>query len=158
MKIFRFALFLLFIGVGVFGYKGLGKKSEVAAFPRGREKPMQVEAIRLAAESFRPTISSRGFVTSAQRGMLKPEVAGVVASIADNFDTGFSFERGDILLELRKSDFEAAVASARAEIGRLEADSGEGSARCGALILARGEWHALSAIAPGGARAADPAG
>ncbi len=111
------------------GYRALSSKGEVKSFRPDRVAPLQVETIHLRKQAYRPMIGGRGFVTSAQRGMLKPEFAGVVESIASNFDTGSSFEKGDILLELRKTDFTADLATARAELGRRQAELVEEQAR-----------------------------
>tara|TARA_B100001123_G_scaffold445405_1_gene596909 strand:- start:9232 stop:10455 length:1224 start_codon:yes stop_codon:yes gene_type:complete len=81
--------------------KGLGK-----ILPR-------VEVAEITAEPLSLTIESQGTVQSRIETVLTAEVSGIIERVSPQLFPGSFFEKHDVLLEIDKVDYEAALANAK---------------------------------------------
>src|SRR5210317_289233 len=111
--VFKILLPIIFIAVAVIFttvlviLKSKPEQEEISRIlPRVEVKTIRSEALVL-------TIESQGTVMPRTETVLTAEVSGVVESISPKLLTGSFFQKGDILLEIDKTEYEAALANAR---------------------------------------------
>jgi len=107
---------------------------------RGAVNPV-VRLIHPQAENIRLSAEATGVVQARTTVDLVPQVGGRVAFVANDLAVGGSFEKGKTLFRIDATDYENAVARARADLQRAEADlqleRAEGN-------VARREWDLVS--------------
>jgi RND family efflux transporter MFP subunit len=142
----RFLIPLLLIAVGYGGMKILGTKVEETAPPRSFERELpKADVIELRRSSFAASIDSQGVVRAHNSTPLTSRVSGRVQLINPRFEDGGFFKKGDILLELDPSDFEASLASAEARLARATAAHAQEVARAQQALL---DWQDLGYTEP----------
>lgn len=113
---------------------------------RARPEPLKsidpvVEVLRVELVSKVFTIPSQGTVRAATSIPLISELDGVVIEVSPVFEQGGFFSKGDVLLRLDSTDYEALVAQAESQLAgaRLKLDTIKAESK-----LARQDWAALS--------------
>ena len=107
------------------------------------------------AEATRHTyrIQSQGTALPRTSIRLVSEVSGKVVSIAESFDVGQIFTKGDVLLKIDARDYELALAQARSQVAqaqlRLQMEVKEAD-------VVRREWKLLNQGEPTGMQAREP--
>ena len=107
------------------------------------------------AEATRHTyrIQSQGTALPRTSIRLVSEVSGKVVSIAESFDVGQIFTKGDVLLKIDARDYELALAQARSQVAqaqlRLQMEVKEAD-------VVRREWELLNQGEPSGLQAREP--
>ncbi len=106
--------------VGALGFVLLSRVPE--STPRAKEKPrvIKTRAIELRAQEFQTEFPTRGVVRPHNEVTLTPEVSGRIVRVAAEFEDGAFFSAGDVLIELDKRDYEAAVVVAQAQLARAQ--------------------------------------
>lgn len=102
-----------------------GVPSPASATGQSPTAPVQaigVETMTVATESVADDVTAVGTLRSNESVMLRPEVAGRIASI--RFREGAPVKRGDVLVELDSSVQEAELQQARANLALAEANFG----------------------------------
>ena len=94
-------------------------RPEVVKEPKPRTVPV-VETLTVAPRSEPVVVRSQGTVAPRAFLQLTARVPGTVAAIAPQFVDGGVIERGDVLVEIDRRDFEIAVTRARAQVARAE--------------------------------------
>ena len=100
-----------------------------------------VEVMRVELTSKDFEIPSQGTVRASTSIPLMSELDGVVNEVASEFQQGSFFSKGDVLLELDATDYEAVVAQAESQLAgaRLKLETIQAESK-----LARQDWEALS--------------
>ncbi|MFT5882422.1 MAG: RND family efflux transporter MFP subunit [Crocinitomicaceae bacterium] len=132
---------ILILAVGAWGWnyfstaKDDSKKEKPAKLTKIERKEralanaQQTHVIKLESEDFKVELTSHGIVKPTAITTLNPQVTGIVAKIAANFENGSFVEKGEILVELDQSDFQSQISSAAAALARAEASLAQEKAR-----------------------------
>jgi RND family efflux transporter MFP subunit len=123
----------------------LGEKEEEPVQARGPRTLQTAEVVPLVRSSFAVFINSQGVVRPHNSTLLTPRVAGRVQTIHSRFEPGAFFKKGDVLLELDSSDFDAALAGAEARLARADAELAQENARAEQALL---DWVDLGYTDP----------
>jgi multidrug efflux system membrane fusion protein len=81
---------------------------------------LNVEASPLKTTSYQVIVTSQGVVRARTESTLIPEVAGRIISVAQEFQSGGFFEKGEILVTIDPSDYETALIVAQAALTQAE--------------------------------------
>lgn len=103
-------------------------------------KPRLVVTEEIVPSTVRVTVASQGNVTPRTQTSLVSEVSGVVDSVAEAFVAGGFFRKGDVLLQIDPSDYEAAVKRSEAQLAAARAALAQEEARA---EQARKDWSSL---------------
>ena len=137
---FRILIPIAILAFGWMVMTQLSKKEEEPPM-KHRERTLQTaEVVPLRRSSFGVFVNSQGVVRPHNSTSLTPRVAGRVQIIHDNFEPGAFFKKGDVLLELDHTDFDAALAGAEARLARAEAALALEEARAEQVLL---DWKDL---------------
>ncbi|MEM7145696.1 MAG: efflux RND transporter periplasmic adaptor subunit [Verrucomicrobiota bacterium] len=107
-----------------------------------------VRVLKVSPDSFQPTIPSQGILEPLTRTTATSEVSGKVVEVFPNFYPGQLFTKGGTLLQIDSSDYDAALATAEANLAQARLNLETEKARA---VQAKKDWDKLS---PG--RAASP--
>jgi RND family efflux transporter MFP subunit len=99
-----------------------------------------VETQVLTPQSYTIKVSSSGKVQASTQTKLVAEVSGRVVKLADNFQDGAFFTKGDILLQIDDADFLNAVTVAKSEVEQKQLQLQEEKARA---KVAKQDWRLL---------------
>lgn len=80
---------------------------------------VEVEPARSVAADF--VVRAQGTVQPRTQTVLVAEVSGVIVEVADQFNAGGFFKRGDVLLRIDPRDYQAALRRAEAAVANREA-------------------------------------
>lgn len=114
--------------------------SEEPSFERPKREAPIAEVIELRRQEFPVTLTTQGVVQPRNSTSLTPRVSGRILRVSERFEPGAFFSKGEVLLELDPTDFEAAVATAEAQLARSEAALAQEQARSQQALL---DWKAL---------------
>ena len=140
-SILRIIPAILILAIGVWGWKYFStaendsknekptKLSKTERKARTLSNAQQTHVIELTSENFLVELTSHGIVKPPAITTLNPQVTGIVAKIAPNFESGSFVEKGEILVELDQSDFQSQISSASAALARAEASLAQENAR-----------------------------
>lgn len=138
MNKFILPIIVLFIGNAVavlLMFSGPDAKKQA----QKRHLPL-VETQLLKAQSYTVKVSSSGKVKASTQTKLVAEVSGRVIKLADNFQDGAFFTKGDILLQIDDADFLNAVTVAKSEVEQQQLQLQEEKARA---KVAKKDWRLL---------------
>lgn len=141
MRIFLPILLIVALTVaGVFGLSKFKKKSPPKA-PIVRVE--QVETLRIDPQTHTILLHSQGTIQAKTQGILSTEVSGKIVSLSPAFQKGGIFKKGDLLLTLDTTAYEAAVAQAKVQIAQAELKLQEEQARSEQALK---EWEAAQSL------------
>lgn len=127
-----------------------GKKPE-SQIPQPKRPAVEVQIAEATRHTYR--IQSQGTALPRISIRLVSEVSGKVVSIAESFDVGQIFTKGDVLLKIDARDYELALAQARSQVAqaqlRLQMEVKEAD-------VVRREWMLLNQGEPTGMQAREP--
>ena len=138
MNKFILPIIVLFIGNAV-AVLLMFSGPEVKKQAKKRHFPL-VETQLLTPQSYTIKVSSSGKVNASTQTKLVAEVSGRIIKLADNFQDGAFFAKGDILLQIDDADFLNAVTVAKAEVEQKQLQLQEEKARA---KLAKQDWRLL---------------
>lgn len=133
----------LLVGYGLMVSLKASKKE-----PAVRRPPHEVpiaEVVEIRRQDFSVTLTAQGVVHARNATSLTPRVSGRVVAIKEDFEAGAFFKKGEILLQLDATDFEADLASAEAQVARSEAALAQEKARSLQALL---DWTDLGYTDP----------
>jgi len=107
---------ILLIAVALAAFMGVFKKK-----PEKKEReipPTYVDTIEARAKDLTFIVESQGTVEPRTETTLIPEISGKIVKVSPNLVAGGVFREGEVLLEIDRSDYEAALKSAEAEVAR----------------------------------------
>ncbi len=99
-----------------------------------------VKTVKIAPQDFAITLDSRGTVRPRTSSSLVPEVTGQIVEISPNFRPGGFFEKDEVLVQIDRRDYEAAVVIAESEEARAKTVLEEEKARAAQAIE---DWKRL---------------
>ncbi len=120
MKFVRAAICVVLLLAAVAVAFGLASSREAPPKSEPSEQRMLVEVLTLEPTDARFLLASQGTVEPRIRTALSAEVAGPVVSISDQFVAGGVFSRGETLVTIDPTNYQAAVAEARATLTQRE--------------------------------------
>ncbi len=127
-----------------------GKKPE-SQIPQPKLPAVEVQIAEATRHTYR--IQSQGTALPRTSIRLVSEVSGKVVSVAESFDVGQIFAKGDVLLKIDARDYELALAQARSQVAqaqlRLQMEVKEAD-------VVRREWELLNQGEPTGLQAREP--
>lgn len=130
---------IVILVAAVLGFKGLASlKSE----PRSQQPPPVVpvvETIRVSSESHAPPVISFGTVSAFFETSLTPQVDGKITYVSPKFRVGETLGTDHLLVKIDPTDFQAALASAEADLTVAERTFAEEEIRA---EQAAGDWTA----------------
>ena len=126
------------------------KKPE-SQIPQPKLPAVEVQIAEATRHTYR--IQSQGTALPRTSIRLVSEVSGKVVSVAESFDVGQIFAKGDVLLKIDSRDYELALAQARSQVAqaqlRLQMEVKEAD-------VVRREWELLNQGEPTGLQAREP--
>ena len=112
---------------------------------------VEVQIAEATRHSYR--IQSQGTALPRTSIRLVSEVSGKVVSVAESFDVGQIFAKGDVLLKIDSRDYELSLAQARSQVAqavlRVQIEEKEAE-------VVRREWELLNKGEPTGLQAREP--
>lgn len=118
MKQFIAVLLILASGVGTITYLSLTKPEGETIEP---ERPVaNVETITVEKTDVSVSIETQGTVLPEIEIDLPIEVSGRIIAVSDHFKVGQRVSLNEVLFKIDPADYQAALASARAEVARAE--------------------------------------
>jgi len=106
---------LVLVGAGLFGQYLIDTGPEAKKKPFVQRLPV-VEVLPLKAQPYTVYIEASGIVTAGTQSNLVSEVSGRIVNISDNFSEGSYFDKGEVLLEIDKSNYLSAIEIAKSEV------------------------------------------
>ena len=144
-----FAVAILGIAFAIMLAKS-AKKPE-SQIPQPKLPAVEVQIAEATRHTYR--IQSQGTALPRTSIRLVSEVSGKVVSVAESFDVGQIFAKGDVLLKIDARDYELALAQARSQVAqaqlRLQMEVKEAD-------VVRREWELLNQGEPTGLQAREP--
>ena len=107
---------LLLVGVGAGIYSVLAVPTEQAKNPPPEKQNIRTNIQRLVVEDYQVVIQTNGLVQAHNEVAFSAQVAGQVTQINPSFEVGATFKKGDVLVEIDASDYETALAIAKAQV------------------------------------------
>ncbi|MEO0423601.1 MAG: efflux RND transporter periplasmic adaptor subunit [Pseudomonadota bacterium] len=113
--------------IGIIGGAILGAGFMKAMRPEVEQKPREDAAPLVNVLSLEPTstafsVISQGVAQPVTQTRLSAEVAGTVVEVADSFVAGASFQAGEVLLRIDPTNYEVAVAQAKAAVSQRQVE------------------------------------
>lgn len=85
------------------------------------ETVVRVDVIKTQTSSYPIVVSANGTIEAATRGNLVAQIRGEIVAMADNFNTGGSFNKGDVLIQIDPRDYQAELSRAAAALSQANA-------------------------------------
>lgn len=117
-------LFIVFILVGVtagiifllFSFRPEAKKQAIP------ETIVRVDVIKAAKSSYPIIVNANGTIEAETRGDLVAQISGEIVEVSDNFKTGGTFKKGDVLIQIDQRDFQANLSQSLASLSQAQAN------------------------------------
>ena len=149
----KLILTIITLILGITGSMLLIKFKTKAESKRSERKLTNVKVINAKTSSHTFKIKSQGTALPRTTIRLISEVSGKVVSVSDKFNTGKTFQKNDLLLEIDSRDYELALAQSRLQVAqadlRLQMEEKEAT-------VSRREWKLLNQGEPTGLQAREP--
>lgn len=85
------------------------------------ETVVRVEVITAKPSSYPIVVNANGTVEAETRGDLVAQIRGEIVAVSPNFNTGGSFKKGDVLIQLDQRDYQADLSRALASLSQADA-------------------------------------
>jgi RND family efflux transporter MFP subunit len=86
------------------------------------ETVVRVDVIQASLSSYPIVVNANGTIEAETRGNLVAQIRGEVVSMSDNFKTGGSFNKGDVLIQIDPRDYQASLSQAVASLSQADAN------------------------------------
>ena len=123
------ALFFMAISMAALGYAGYTLFSAIqsraeapAGAAPGRERVFTVRAMTVTPDEVTPILSAFGEVRTRRSLELRAPVGGRLLEVAEGFEEGAEVREGQLLFRIDPADAEAALAMARTDMTRAQAE------------------------------------
>lgn len=118
--------------------------------PEARKRPIpetvvNVETITAELGSYPIVVNANGTVEAETRGDLVAQIRGEIVAVSNNFKTGGSFKKGDLLIQLDQRDYQAELSRALANLSQADAAYRQEKATA---KQARTDWQRLGNTSP----------
>lgn len=140
MKLKKRAFIPPLIIIGAIALSVLASMSAEPPKTRERDKPaVMVEVSEANSRDLTFVVDSQGTVQPKHSTMLVAEVTGQIVDVADNYNAGGFFQKGDMLVQIDPSDYKVAVQQARSALLQAQSELAQEKARA---RVAEEEWAA----------------
>jgi len=112
LSIISFTIFIVFL-LNIF--KPEAQKREIP------ETVVRVDVVEAGLSSYPIVVTANGTIEAETRGNLVAQISGEIVSMADNFKTGGSFQKGDVLIQIDQRDYQADLSRAVASLSQADA-------------------------------------
>ena len=140
-NIFKYSLPIIILAAGLAGTGSMMHSKTAPEKKTPRTMGTLVETLALQAEDHQVTIHVTGTVQPAVAVSIVPQVGGRVVHLADGFQEGRFFKKGQLLFAIESADYQLAVEKSRAEIARAEYDLAKVKSQA---RVARMEWERVN--------------
>jgi len=94
--------------------------------PEAKKRPVpetvvSVETIQAVRSTYPIVVNANGTVEAQTRGNLITQVSGEIIAIGDNFKTGGTFKKGEMLVQVDRRDHQANLSQALAQLSQADA-------------------------------------
>ena len=117
-------------------------KAQKRAIP---ETVVRVDVIEANRSSYPIVVTANGTIEAETRGNLVAQIRGEIVGMSDDFKTGGSFQKGDVLIQIDTRDYQAELSRAAASFS--QADAGYRQERANAK-QAEEDWRRLGNTEP----------
>ena len=136
-------LFLILLTVGIisllYKFKPEAKKQKIP------ETIVRVDTVSATLSSYPTIVNANGTIEAETRGNLVAQISGEIINVSDNFKTGGSFKKGDVLIQIDQRDFRSALSQALASLSQAEANYSQEQANAKQAEL---DWQRLGNTNP----------
>jgi RND family efflux transporter MFP subunit len=87
-----------------------------------KQTAMLVDVVTVQKGNYKPIINATGTVRPSQDLSISPKVSGEVVKLSNSFKPGGFVKKGDLLLQIDKSDYEIELIEANAALQRAESE------------------------------------
>ncbi|WP_251358157.1 efflux RND transporter periplasmic adaptor subunit [Kangiella sp. TOML190] len=112
LKLLPFIIVAIIVAVIAMMFASKPKAGKRPSF----DKPIIVEVKTVEAQPFQVYIESYGNIEAKTAGDLVAQVSGIITSVSNDFESGRSFKRGDLLATIDDKDYRIEVTIAQAEL------------------------------------------
>ena len=109
------------------------------------ETVVRVDVITAQPSSYPILVNANGTVEAQTRGDLVAQIRGEIVAVSDNFNTGGTFKKGDVLIQLDQRDYRAALSQSLATLSQAEAAFSQEKANAKQAQL---DWQRLGNTEP----------
>lgn len=109
------------------------------------ETVVRVDVIEANRSSYPIVVTANGTIEAETRGNLVAQIRGEIVGMSDDFKTGGSFQKGDVLIQIDTRDYQAELSRAVASFS--QADAGYRQERANAKQAAE-DWKRLGNTEP----------
>ncbi len=140
----------IFLPLAILAIAGLSSYTLVLLRPEPESKertvsPTAVEVVTAIRQTVTLSVKSQGTVAPRTETVLITQVSGMITQISDSLYAGGFFEKGEVLVEIDPSDYEAAAIRAGATLAQARLNLATENAQA---EQARQDWEALGNGAP----------
>ncbi|MFQ3247220.1 MAG: RND family efflux transporter MFP subunit [Arenicella sp.] len=94
--------------------------------PEAKKRPIPETVVRVEVITAQPSdypivVNANGTVEAQTRGDLVAQIRGEIVAVASNFNTGGTFKKGDVLIQIDQRDYQAELSGALANLSEAEA-------------------------------------
>lgn len=118
--VFRIGVCLLVLAIGVVGMMKLASLKTPPTKKTSREKPLQVEVLRVQPEEVPIVLTGYGEVTPLDVVSITPEVSGRIIEINPDLEPGEVIAAGESLFSIDPINYQAAVQEAEAAVNQIQ--------------------------------------
>ena len=86
------------------------------------ETVVRVDVIEASLSSYPIVVNANGTIEAETRSNLVAQIRGEVVSMSENFKTGGSFNKGDVLIQIDPRDYQASLSQAVASLSQADAN------------------------------------
>ena len=118
--------------------------------PQAKKRPIpetvvRVDVIEANRSSYPIIVNANGTIEAETRGNLVAQIRGEIVSVSDNFKTGGTFKKGDVLIQIDPRDYQADLSGALANLSQADAAYRQEQANA---KQARQDWERLGNTEP----------
>lgn len=115
-RIVLFILLVTFLAVYLLvALKPTAEKREVP------ETVVTVDVVEIARSTYPIVVNANGTIEAETRGNLVAQIRGEIVAVSDDFKTGGTFKKGDVLIQIDPRDYQADLSRAIANLSQAEA-------------------------------------
>ncbi len=85
------------------------------------ETVVRVDVITAQPSNYPIVVNANGTVEAETRGDLVAQIRGEIVAVSDNFNTGGTFKKGDVLIQIDQRDYQADLSQALANLSQADA-------------------------------------
>ncbi len=132
--------FLLLIATAALIWFIFNNKPSAKKFRQAPVQKIRTTAIQPVGQSYTVWIPTFGVIQPKDQSLMIAQVSGQVTAVSDRFRDGSFFEKGDLLLSIDDTDYQAQLTIAKAELKQAEFTYADEKARSDQAVK---DWYKL---------------